>query len=337
MKNILIKPQLLRYDAQMLSQKARSILSAIENVDKIINDLSSIKFSGNRASSLKAKYARNRDQLFAASKLINAFANELIAIANIFEKADSVSEVPNASLYVKGDGDGSAIHPSDITQSYELGDCYLVASIAALALQNPELIKNMIRENGDGTYTVTFYEKKKILGLFDNGYEKTEITVSDIFSIQNGTPIYARYGDVTPTETEIWPMVIEKAYAQWKGGYDNIDGGYIHNAMEALTGMDSKDYNPSFTNIQDLANQHNNGSIITLGSLPDLKIIPDAADSNPLYMNDTLVTGHAYFLTNVDSTAGTVSIRNPWGWDHPEIVLPFDQFQQAFLTISVNG
>ena len=340
MKNILIKPPLLRTDAQTIRQKARSILGAIENVDKIMNDLSSLKFTGNRATTLRSKYARKRDQLFEASNLLNAFADELTSTAALFEKADSVAAASNAALYIKGKNDSGSIDPSDVTQG-GLGDCYLLASIAAVALQKPELLEQMIRDNGDGTYTVTFYEKKKILGLFDNGFEKTEILVTDVFPIQNGTPLYAKYGDVTPDQNEVWTMVLEKAYAQWKGGYPDIDGGFPHDAMEAITGVNSRDYNPGMLKLEDLADQYNNGSIITLGSLPDYKIgswdIPDATNTHPLYVNDTLVGSHAYYVSNVDVAAGTISIRNPWGWDHDEITLPFDQFQGAFQTVSVNG
>ena len=35
---------------------------------------------------------------------------------------------------------------------------------------------------------------------------------------------------------ELWPMLIEKAYAKFYGGFKAIDGGQSHNAMADLTG-----------------------------------------------------------------------------------------------------
>ena len=59
-------------------------------------------------------------------------------------------------LFLKGEDD-NAIHPSDIDQQ-GLGDCYLLASLAEIAQQNPELIRDIIRPNDNGTFTVTFYD-----------------------------------------------------------------------------------------------------------------------------------------------------------------------------------
>jgi hypothetical protein len=49
--------------------------------------------------------------------------------------------------------------PSDVKQG-ALGDCYLLAALAAVAKTNPALIERMISDNGDGTYNVTIYEDK---------------------------------------------------------------------------------------------------------------------------------------------------------------------------------
>ena len=38
----------------------------------------------------------------------------------------------------------------------EIGNCYLVATAASLRQLRPDVLKEMIRDHGDGTYTVTF-------------------------------------------------------------------------------------------------------------------------------------------------------------------------------------
>src|SRR3990172_2095223 len=45
---------------------------------------------------------------------------------------------------------------TDVKQG-SVGDCYLMASLAEVALRNPSTITSMFIVNGDGTYTVRFY------------------------------------------------------------------------------------------------------------------------------------------------------------------------------------
>jgi uncharacterized protein YukE len=89
---ILIKPNQLHSMAQSLIQKAKSIQNAINAVEKDINDLNSIVYAGNRASSLKSHYARVRNELLSSSTLIEKFASELENTAKLFEKADGGSQ-----------------------------------------------------------------------------------------------------------------------------------------------------------------------------------------------------------------------------------------------------
>ena len=51
--------------------------------------------------------------------------------------------------------------PADVAQG-NLGDCYFLATLASLAQNQPDKIKGMIRDNGDGTFSVRFYAKKSI-------------------------------------------------------------------------------------------------------------------------------------------------------------------------------
>jgi uncharacterized protein YukE len=89
MAAILIKPNQLRSTAQSFIQKAKSIQNAINAVEKDINDLNSMVYMGNRASSLKSHYARVKNELLSSSILIQNFAKELQEIASVFDKADN--------------------------------------------------------------------------------------------------------------------------------------------------------------------------------------------------------------------------------------------------------
>jgi hypothetical protein len=79
------------------------------------------------------------------------------------------------------------------------------------AKNDPERIKNMIRDNDDGTYTVTF--KERVLSDPPT-YMDVPITVNaDFPGGLNGTQ-HAQPGDTAAYgKKEVWPLILEKAYA----------------------------------------------------------------------------------------------------------------------------
>ncbi|MEM7801792.1 MAG: C2 family cysteine protease, partial [Chloroflexota bacterium] len=92
-------------------------------------------------------------------------------------------EIKNRRVFLSG------IHPNDVDQGL-LGDCYFLSSIASIAMQNSNIIKEMINSNDDGTYTVKLFKR----GWFSN-LTPTEITVDGHFPIKNNKPAFAGLGD----------------------------------------------------------------------------------------------------------------------------------------------
>lgn len=61
------------------------------------------------------------------------------------------------------------------------------------------------------------------------------VIVDDYFPTRFGKPIFA----VSQREGEIWPMIIEKAWAKVHGSYSKILYGYTQNAFVHLSGTPS--------------------------------------------------------------------------------------------------
>lgn len=231
---------------------------------------------------------------------------------------------------IEGTGDGRDFHPSDISQG-QLGDCYFMSSLAAIAHTHPDVLAKNIKKNDDGTYTVTFFDR----GLF--GTSKVEVKVTADFPKKDGRWVFAQPGDKKGDQLELWPMLYEKAYAQWKGGgsYKKIEGGVAADAMSEITG-ESGDWtrtkgvvwDMSFDTVADYADK---GYPLVASSLSD-----SDGKKKQLYKDGTLVTGHAYWIEKVDRDAKTVTVRNPWGWNEKPITLPWDQFKAAFWRVHYN-
>lgn len=90
--------------------------------------------------------------------------------------------------------------PNDISQG-NLGDCYLLAGLSSLAQRDPQKIRDCMRDNGDGTVTVRFYQKNmnEETGEF-SGYTPVFVTVDKVVPKSQGT------------EDCLWAQMIERAY-----------------------------------------------------------------------------------------------------------------------------
>ncbi|WP_026123177.1 C2 family cysteine protease [Nocardiopsis chromatogenes] len=228
-----------------------------------------------------------------------------------------------------GSGDEDPVQWEHIRQG-DLGDCWVMATMGAMAVQNPGAIEDMIEENVNGTYTVTF-----------PGHPDPITVTPDLPVDARGDPGFASSNEDPPV---IWPAILEKAYAQMKGGdYSRLEDWHAGSAMLTFGG-DTADYAPDDwvppwedVTMDGLADKFESGESITLST-------PLNGDGYELVDNggtgedgeevpDTLVSAHVYFVEDVDREAGTVTIRNPWGTEHPEIVLDIDEVNENFQAL----
>ncbi|HXM56724.1 MAG TPA: C2 family cysteine protease, partial [Candidatus Dormibacteraeota bacterium] len=143
---------------------------------------------------------------------------------------------------------------NDINQGDD-GDCWFLAGLGAVALTNPALLQQHIRANPNGTYTVTFYKDGKAV----------EITVTDDlpYGTKGGSSVqpYAHPGSGGAD----WAQIYEKAYAEFRGGYSQIDGGFGDTSMADLTGQHATRRSPSDLSLADVQQRLQQGYAITTG------------------------------------------------------------------------
>lgn len=239
------------------------------------------------------------------------------------------------TTYVKGAGDANEVDLNDIKQG-QLNDCYVVAGMGAVARQDPNAIKNAIRENKDEkgnvtSYTVTLNEKRTGLsGFFRGGYEKKEYTVDATFPT-GGKHVGPGDTDAKGNQ-EIWPLIVEKAYAQSQGGYDAIDkGGNPVGIMSALTGRDSKNISPGDYSFEQMQKDLKGGAVTVLTP-------KDEALGKKGPLGYGLHTWHGYVVTGASTDKDgkqMVNLYNPWGSDHPKPI-PFEDFKKSIVAVQVN-
>jgi len=240
----------------------------------------------------------------------------LTAVHNDLNQANAAAGLDPAVEYqdIEGemfidsvDNDGVRAELTDIKQGY-VGDCYLCAALGSIALHNPEFIENMITDNGNGTYTVSF------------GGKMGDVTVDDDFAVySNGNTAYAGVGDMS--NPELWVAIIEKAYVQGNrategdnvrdGTYEGIASGSTSTAIANITGQTSS-WGPTedFT-AESMKAALDNGQSVVLSSL-------SSNDGKKKLTPDGLVTSHAYVVSDVRQNADgewELVVYNPWGSD----------------------
>lgn len=245
----------------------------------------------------------------------------------------------NGAAFVQGAGDAHAVDANDVKQG-ALGDCYLIAGMAAVARADPAAIQKLIKDNGDGTFDVTLYLRKSAYGRPTPVVTRVDARLA---SKSPGSPLYAGVGDQEGGKAELWTALIEKSVAQQKGSYEKISGGNIAKdgfnfagATELLTGKIENYYN--------LDRLDEDDALLTIGSALESKK-PVSVDSRNLESDAELTRqatsknvywNHAYAPVSVDLDGRTIDLQNPWGSSHVS-KLPVDLFMKYYRSIRING
>lgn len=130
----------------------------------------------------------------------------------------------------------------------DLGDCYFLASLAAVAKVAPATIRTAVVDHGDGTYSVTFHQRShgRVAPI-------TQRVDTRFPANREGHQVFGRGLRDGPNGQELWPAVFEKAFAAWQGGYVHLNqGGDGTVALTSLTGVASTSLTPADLSIDAL-------------------------------------------------------------------------------------
>lgn len=201
-------------------------------------------------------------------------------------------------------GAGGPVY-TDVRQGM-VGDCYYVGALSEVALRTPGAIQNMFIVNGDGTYTVRFY---------NNGKAEYVTVDSQLPVDRYGRFVFANMGgSASSTNNVLWVALAEKAYAQMNeagwvrlglpgngaNSYQAIAGGYFSMAVRQIANRASTTAMINGSTFEQFKTAFDTG-----------KLVGFASTNSPT--NTTIVGGHQYVAVSYNATQKTVTMFNPWG------------------------
>ncbi|XP_060856220.1 calpain-A-like [Metopolophium dirhodum] len=191
-------------------------------------------------------------------------------------------------------------------QQGKLGDCWLLAAIANLTLDDKLFYKVVPFDQGFHiNYAGIFHFQFWQFGRW------VDVVIDDRLPTSKGNLLFLQ----SSAKNEFWSALLEKAYAKLNGSYKALEGGFTMEAMGDFTGGVSEMY--------DLNKEQPNLFTIMLNSFQRQSLMCGVIFDSQLPDPEKkgLIKGHAYSITRItyiplptsNSIIPLIRLRNPWG------------------------
>lgn len=277
------------------------------------------------ASSYETSYNTHRVAGFEALKIKGTNYGSPSREMNIGNLVDPITTVGSGTSTVTYGYKNFADKPlfnngtpiADDVRQGNVGDCYFMAPLSAIAKANPNRIKQSVVDLGDGTFAVQ---------LRRDGVSKFVRVDADLPVNSSGSPVFAKFNNAGAS---MWVPIMEKAWAFFRnstGTYQGAASGRPFEAFKTL-GLSYSTYDP-YSWFNDSASEFGDKVSSLLSSGKAVTLCTDGGAS-------ALVKSHCYVVDHVNRVNGSISsitLRNPWGTDG----VSADSVNDGYITLSLS-
>ncbi|CAL8090943.1 unnamed protein product [Orchesella dallaii] len=270
-------------------------------------------------------YGQSRAGIYGGTQDYKEIKSKCLSNGELFEDPEFAAE--DASVYFsKNEARGFQwMRPHEITsdpqffvsgasrfdvKQGELGDCWLLAAVANLTL-NEKLFHDVVPEDNsfESDYCGVFHFRFWQYGQW------VDVVIDDRLPTKYGKLVFMHSED----SNEFWSALLEKAYAKLHGSYEALKGGTTCEALEDFTG--------GVTEMYEVKNGPDNLFNIMMKAYERSSFMGCSIEPDPYKTeaetSEGLIRGHAYSITSIKyvdietprvrGKIPLLRIRNPWG------------------------
>ncbi len=243
--------------------------------------------------------------------------------------------------FVRGEGDERQIDPNDVKQQ-GLAHCYFGGALIAIAKTDPEWLRAAITTLPDGRFSVVF--RRVHAGGRD---ARLSIDRALPYKTKGETKVAAFFpllDEVTSTlldpwdpavrhevvHYELWPQLVEKAWALHKGGYEAMEWSRASVVFDAISGIPSRTYHT-----RDMSAEEIERVLRAAQTVGHPTALGSKQSTGEVGMEVNLIGLHTYVLWDLDGE-GRAKLYNAWASSHPARALSGAEIKQAFTRIYVG-
>lgn len=300
-----------------------------ENINKMLTslDCSSIYSTENRNKIIQA----SQEDRLNANK--NSETKSLKVEDSELEKEQSDRSLKPMDLAgFQGTYQPLFVEINDVEQGL-VPNCYFLAQMAALARSNPDAMDKYVNPKENGVYEVTIYVNSQPGGKPVKSLKTLiTLTLDDILPPSNfGMSAFTKEGTINVNaKVELLLMLIEKAYATYKGTYNPNLWTKPNEAISKITTNNSDTYKNDKFNDKQVANIINSSLEKQLEVTTKTETMSENAKEEAANINKGITEKTTYKVIKVDPISLTISLESSLGSANDITNLPISEFRKFF-------
>jgi hypothetical protein len=285
----------------------------------------SIETSQTQRQILQQLKRKERD--FSVAKSVNESPDRKEQIKQAERRGHHLSQV---SIFA-GNYEPEFVDAIDVEQG-ETDNCFSIEELTQIVRSDPTAVKSLIRHKEKGIYEVTIYVNAQPNAKPGEGTRipLTMLVDDTLPNSYHGVQTFNQLGEVSGEGGDLAVMLIEKAYAMYKGGANVSTWKHPGEAMAALSGNRSDIYYTNAFNEKQVIHLINQALVKELLVTASTGAMSENEQEQAQKVNPGIQEKHNYRVKEVNLSSLTIYLQHPQTSRFDISGLPISEFRKYF-------